>query len=351
MRKLFFAFFVTIFCLGMNNSYADAFDTCMNRVLAAGNLQTELSNMIGAQNTDTEEEFARKVTAKKNNIKEAMVGIMFHNQQGLCNDLLLDIAAIQGKRSFTFRRNDKRITIRFDVQDLMNFYIVSTGIVVSKNKFGLFDKISRNYITKKTWTDSCSDYLSKNPFDSVYDNDPVNVVGQKLSGNSKDEFFLDEPENMHAFPGLLLVDVTYQDAAELLIFSSLPYGLEQTEKFARELRNTKCSGQGLYAYYVSYVPAATDNNTNATKISGIAAGGIAATTSVIGGIWAATHAGGFIAGMFGAATGAAAIPGAGWIVGGVLAAAAGIVALVSSMNTETIADLPEVTVIGGPFPI
>ena len=354
MKRILLTFF-TISCLCMNNSYADAFDLCMTRIFTSETVgkefRDELSAMIGAQDSDTPEEFSQKVISKKNQIKDALVGIMFNNDVGLCKDLLLQIAKIEGKKSFTFRRNDKNIEIRFDIKDLLNFYPVATGIVISKDRFYPLDVIRRDYIKKKTWGDGCSNYLSANPFDSVYDNDPVNLIAQKLSGSAKNEFFLDEPEHLHAFPGLLIVDVTYQDAAELLIFSTIPFGMEQTEKFARDLKGTQCSGQGLNAYYVSYFSTATSNNTNATRLGvGFAVGGVAGA-SIFGGIYAGVTGANIIAGMFGAAASSATVPMVGWIVGAVIAVVAGVVALVSATATETIADIPQVTVLDGPFPI
>lgn len=339
------------------NNVTGAFEECINRILSKDDNKNgkpdfaeELDKTLG--NPKDIQSFESAANAKSKVIAVAITGAAFHKDGGVCNDLIMKIAN-EPKEEFNIEliKFNKKVRFKISKKKLLEQYQVALGILVTKNSDWQYPKIiNRDYIKEKTWSNDCSDYLSANPFDSVYDSDPVNISMQKIKSYDN-EYFLDEPEHMQAFPGLVIEDVTHQDLANLVIINDIPAGQELISKFATNVSSLgKCKGN--YAYLVSYVvPEKINTGTGAGQAYAVnfAVAGIAtATIAYAGAAYAAT---GTLAGIFTAAGASATVPVAGWIVAGALVVVGGVVAFVSSTTTETLADLPQMMVIDGPYPL
>lgn len=286
MKRIFLVL-LSLFCLFNGASWAepemDAFDKCMKRVferdekirtniegkkisgtnfikIDLDTFQDTLINIIDATDEDSLEEFEEKVLSHEDEIYLSFADVMFSDATAVCRNLYMDISKIEGKKTIGLKFNDKTVGLMLDIQKLLNYTSTFTGIVVTNKDFKKGDTITKYQMgDSKSWSDNCSDYTYERLFDSVRDSDPLNKAGQSLFGRPDDEFFLDEPEHLHAFPGLVLIDVTHQDEAERLIFQSLDQGLEVTTSFARALKGTQC--KDLNVYYVLYSGSPTDMNT------------------------------------------------------------------------------------------
>ncbi len=358
-----FIIFIFIGCFYSARSYGEnnptsAFEECMQRILAAddnkngkSDFAEELDKLLG--NPKDIESFTSAANSKANIIAVAITGAAFHKEDGFCNDLIMKIAN-ETKESFTFglKKFDKTVQFKISKNKLLEQYKVALGILVANTSSWQYPKvIDRDYISEKTWDNDCSDYSSKNPFDSVYDSDPVNIAMQKIKGDSE-EYFIDEPEHMHAFPGLIIEDVTYQDLANLVIMDNIPMAKEEITKFATNVASLSGECKGHYAYLVSYVvPEKINTGVGPGQRWGtnFAVAGI--TVAAIGGATATWASGSLLAGIFATAEVSSVVPVVGWIVAAALVVVGGVVALVSSTSTETLADLPQMMVVDGPYPL
>lgn len=357
-----FIIFISMYCFYGNNSYGEdnigAFEECMKRILAIddnkngkADFAEELDKVLG--NPKDIESFVSAANAKSSVISVAITGAAFHKDGGSCNDLIMKIAN-ESKESFLIEliKFDKRVQFKISKKKLLEQYKVALGILVSNNATWQYPKvIDRNYISEKTWDNDCSDYLSKNPFDSVYDSDPVNIAMQKIKGDGE-EYFIDEPEHMHTFPGLIIEDVTHQDLANLVIMDNIPMGQEMVRQFAINVASITGSCKGHYAYLVSYVVpenVKTGVGSGQRTATGFAVAGIA--VAAIGGATATWASGSLLAGIFATAEVSSVVPVVGWIVAAALVVVGGVVAVVSSTTTETLADLPKMMIVDGPYPL
>lgn len=138
----------------------------------------------------------------------------------------------------------------------------------------------------------------------------------------------------------------------MVIIDDIPMAQEMISKFAGNLSSQSSECEGHYAYLVSYVVPEKIN-------TGVGPGQALATNFAVAGIatvaiaWAgaAYAATGTLAGIFTAAGASATVPVAGWIVAAALVVVGGVVAFVSSTSTETLADLPQMMVVDGPYPL
>lgn len=205
-----FTIFIFICCFYSGSSYGEtkttsAFEECMKRILAIddnkngkSDFAEELDKLLG--NPNDIESFASAANSKANVIAVAITGAAFHKDSGSCNDLIMQIAN-EPKESFSFalKKFDRTVQFKITKKKLLEQYKVALGILIANTATWQYPKvIDRDYISEKTWDNDCSDYLSANPFDSVYDSDPVNIAMQKIKGD-EEEYFIDEPEHMHAF--------------------------------------------------------------------------------------------------------------------------------------------------------
>jgi len=265
--------------------------------------------------------------------------------QTLCGENLMSIAkTTQQRAKINFDYKGKEYAFDFSLDRIFDDFGIQTGIlVINKRNLAPNSVLKLSDIPKKEkfFPDACSDWtiaLSLTDWDhGLDDNAAVNVAGQAVFseyGGSKSEFFLDfaDGDDRRAFPGLVLEDVTWSGEEKIVAYTNIKTALERTQQFYEKLRGGQCSNSGLAVYLVALNVQEASSVTTSGKNN--VALGVSAGTGIVGGLGAV-------------AAGTMWIPVAGWAIAGV----AGIAAAGFAMMPTKIADIQQVMILDGPYPL
>ena len=336
MKKILLIFYC-VFISGY--TYADMLGNCLNKVATTQKWKDGISGIFGTNELDDS-----NVNANKPQIYELLTETI----HSTCGADLVSIAKSTNDRAIiNFSHNNKDYGFDFSISEMFDGYVMRTGILVI-NKRDLTPnsilKLSDIPKKKKFFSDECSDWII---WDNLDDDAAVNVAGQAVFneyGGSKNEFFLDfaEGDNRRAFPGLVLMDKTASTKETIVSYLNLRTGIEKTQQFAKQLKGTQCSNQGLSVYLVA-LDVSKDYTTASRLWQAVASVPLAYHTGAAGYL-VATEGVADLAGL-GAFLG---IPVVGWVIGGVLLIDAGVIYGVS-MIPQQIQDIQQVMILDGPY--
>jgi len=265
---------------------------------------------------------------------------------------LHDLAAItqqKGKSKISIDHSGNNYIFDFDVDELADYMPIRVGILLAPRTLNknINDIITEAEMpTDYWWNKDCSDHTI---WFNLDDHASVNKAGQavfKEFGGDEHEYFIDFPVGSgghRAFPGLILRDKTGSTEDLIIVYNNVKAGLEKIEAFQKALQNSKCSTDGLSAYLVALdasLPIDTSTNAGWYVAAGVDAAWLTAMGLGAAGVGGSTAVGTALA----AAAGTGPV---GWIIGGVALAGIGIY----SIYPSDIADIKQVAVISGPYPI
>lgn len=340
--------FLLVLGLYTGVAHADAWTDCGAKIIANGGFATKVSEIIKSKPGVSPGE---TLQSRADDLRLLLLAYMFDNETGLCKPEITEIAKFD-ELKLSFELNGTKYRFDINVDNLFDHFETQTAIMVYNNRNKrTWDVIKSSDIPKLYWSNKCSNHTIWYNLD---DDASVNVAGQNIFteyGGTDDEFFLDfeKGNDMRAFPGIVLQDVTASTAENIVVFTHLPTAIKKAKAFADKLQNSHCSNQGLSVYLVSL--AGTHSQTgvkgNETAAKWIAGTGVGIGTIMVGGV--AVAAKGILGAVVGSsliAAGASVswVPVAGWIIGGAALVAGGIISLVPTK----IADIESVYVLDGP---
>lgn len=326
--KLNLLFLSVICCLIHTTTFSasneDALSKCFNAMKQKTSIESEFTAIFPKDLSLTEADFQAKETEIYQLLSKKFIDSTVQNE---CLNNLNSITDIDNI-NVTFKRGEATFNVNIDVEKLFDYITIPTGVLVYKSNLSQNSVLKLSSIPKKQkfFSSGCSDH---NIWNNLDDDAAVNVAGQQTFtefGGSENEFFLDfaEGDNKRAFPGLVITDVTNSTEETVVIYSNYKTARTRIKTFVNALKGKQCSQQGLSAYLVSVGKASNISTSgHAGAATGIAAGG-----AVLAGAAAVST-----------------IPIIGWVVGGVALAASGVLLL----SPKEIGDIPEVTILDGPY--
>lgn len=344
--KLFALSFALFFSL--NAAFGSATEQCMQIISAHSDTFTDiLYSEIVKDSGELTQDFAKRNKPK-------ILALIASNVLMYCMDGLADIS--DGERAkLPFVHDGKKYAFDFSIPEMFEYINIRTGIFVYNNRTKSYpDVVKVSDIPKLYWSDSCSDHTI---WDNLDDDAAVNVAGQrtfKEYGGADHEYFLDfeKGNDMRAFPGLVLQDVTSSTEEKIVAYSNFIAGKQAAQNFAAALQNSACSNQSLAVYLVALDTAPDPNNKDAWAIGASIGGGAMALIGL--GAWAATGTAVAASGsmllvntVLGLSATASAIPVAGWIIAGIGVAVAGVI----SLTPTKLQDIEQVAIMAGPYNI
>ena len=217
--------------------------------------------------------------------KNKLYNLLAQNLLKICPADVLEIFnEKEGKINFEY--NDKLYALEFNPKELQKYLNIETGILVINNtQLSPGDILTKSQTPKDTkfFSAACSPHSIWYNLD---DDAAVNKAGQAAFNDKTNEFFLDfaRGDNMRAFPGLVLMDITGSTQEKIVTFPNLAAGKNATSLFTEKLlKNTNCNNQGLAVYTVA-LKVAPDTSTDKRILAVAASSGYAIATGTTLGI-------------------------------------------------------------------